>query len=548
MRIPNAALAVVIALGVTLPAAAQEQAKPGASAKLPFRISKQTTYITEPLTEAGLVDYATYLNRQMSRGVPPDNNAAVLYWQAIGKTENELYSSALFKNLAKELGVDPVSFKSYNKLKDELGTDPFDESGPHLVGLGAIAEQAGVKIDYSPASTLGAQYDLAQEHPWKSSEAPLVKKWLDSNRKPLELVLAASKRTHYYRPLVSENGYPTYLMTALLPDMQQYREIARLLSIRALLAMGESRPDDAIRDLLALHRVARHTAQGATPIEMLVGMALDSVAHGADRQLVNSHVATTGQLAEYARQLAKLPRLTDIQRVSQTDRFTELESLQTIAVEQISAKSPEDGLVDILMGEADSKTIHKLVSSYCEKGFDWNHVLIGFNDYYNQILEAFDRKSFAERRAALQKLENDVDGKLREIDSPSNLASSDGATRERRSEQITIILLKSMTVSPTTLLEGVTQSEARVVLSPVGVALAAYQASTGEFPKSLRALVPKYLPELPLDPYTGKQLVYRVDGQGALVYSLGQNLADDDGTSLAEDRENYDHVFRVTAK
>ena len=40
--------------------------------------------LTGPLAEDGLVDYYAALNRELSRGVTPENNAAVLLWQAFG--------------------------------------------------------------------------------------------------------------------------------------------------------------------------------------------------------------------------------------------------------------------------------------------------------------------------------------------------------------------------------------------------------------------------------------------------------------------------------
>ncbi len=50
-------------------------------------ISKETTYITEPLDELGYPDYAAALNQRMSNGVTPENNAAVLLMQAAGPKE-----------------------------------------------------------------------------------------------------------------------------------------------------------------------------------------------------------------------------------------------------------------------------------------------------------------------------------------------------------------------------------------------------------------------------------------------------------------------------
>ena len=50
-------------------------------------ISKETTYLTGPLRKDGSVDYLKALNQQFSKGVTPDNNAAVLYWKAMGPGE-----------------------------------------------------------------------------------------------------------------------------------------------------------------------------------------------------------------------------------------------------------------------------------------------------------------------------------------------------------------------------------------------------------------------------------------------------------------------------
>src|ERR1700722_9488369 len=49
-----------------------------------FTISKETTWVTEPLDEAGYIDYAAALNKRLREGVTPENNANVLLWKAHG--------------------------------------------------------------------------------------------------------------------------------------------------------------------------------------------------------------------------------------------------------------------------------------------------------------------------------------------------------------------------------------------------------------------------------------------------------------------------------
>ncbi len=69
----------------------------------------------------------------------------------------------------------------------------------------------------------------------------------------------------------------------------------------------------------------------------------------------------------------------------------------------------------------------------------------------------------------------------------------------------------------------------------------------GALPRTLDALAPKYIPEVPLDRYTDKPLVHKTTDDGYLLYALGPNMKDDGGTSLDDDRVNYDIVVRMPA-
>jgi hypothetical protein len=80
-----------------------------------------------------------------------------------------------------------------------------------------------------------------------------------------------------------------------------------------------------------------------------------------------------------------------------------------------------------------------------------------------------------------------------------------------------------------------TRAAARERLLLAGFALAAYQRTGGEYPESLAALVPDVLSDVPVDPWSGRELVYRRTEDGYVVYSVGDNLSDDGGmTSVSQ--------------
>ena len=63
--------------------------------------------------------------------------------------------------------------------------------------------------------------------------------------------------------------------------------------------------------------------------------------------------------------------------------------------------------------------------------------------------------------------------------------------------------------------------------------LARYRLANGGYPKELASLVPGYLPELPLDPYSGESFIYTPEPslESFTLYSVGENLVDDLGTT-----------------
>jgi len=79
----------------------------------------------------------------------------------------------------------------------------------------------------------------------------------------------------------------------------------------------------------------------------------------------------------------------------------------------------------------------------------------------------------------------------------------------------------------------------------LALALKIYREKHGSYPDTLAPLAPEVIPELPLDPFTGKDYIYRKEGKGFIVYSVGPNEKDDNGINYS--KQKYDDIsFNVT--
>jgi hypothetical protein len=79
------------------------------------------------------------------------------------------------------------------------------------------------------------------------------------------------------------------------------------------------------------------------------------------------------------------------------------------------------------------------------------------------------------------------------------------------------------------------RSDTRLRLAIVTLALRRYHLERGNYPDSLSPLVPEYLAEVPLDPYSGQSIRYQLEpSKGYVLYSVGPDRVDDGGKPFPE--------------
>lgn len=75
------------------------------------------------------------------------------------------------------------------------------------------------------------------------------------------------------------------------------------------------------------------------------------------------------------------------------------------------------------------------------------------------------------------------------------------------------------------------------------IAMKAYQIDNSELPNSLDGLVPKYISEIPLDPFDGNPI--RFSAEKRIIYSVGRDLKDSGGSKGEDWRIMEDPTFKI---
>jgi hypothetical protein len=522
-------LLLLLAIGATAtwttPASGQDKKAQEKKRKGKLTISKETTFVTAPLDKQGHVDYVTALNERMRQGVTPENNANVLIWQALGPHP--------------ERATMPAEFFRW------LGIPAPPERGDYFIDLNDYLKEH-TKID--PGKQTDAfweRFERASRRPWKADDEPHLAGWLKANEKPLAVAVEASKRTHYFSPLVPhqrEKG----LTSSLLPSVQRCRGLASALAARAMLRVGQGKEDEAWHDLLACHRLARLIAHGGTLIEFLVGVSLDGIASQADLAFLAGTKPDAKYIKGYLHDLQNLPPFPAVaDRVDLAERFTLLEIITLIdrhglrALEGLAGNQLKD-LAD--------------VAERALRDVDWDPALKNANRWYDRLAADLREKDPGARRKKMRQFDTDVRALKAETSDLETLVLllDEKGNAQERGKRLGDVLITMLIPAVHKVQEAADRAQQIRDNLTVAFALEEYRKERGGYPKTLDALAPDYLQSVPGDLFSGKALIYRPAfpktvgfANGYLLYSVGVNGKDEGGRTYGDQPPGDDLPVRM---
>jgi hypothetical protein len=490
-----------------------------------FRVGEETTFITGPLDEDGNLDFVAALNERLGKGIKPENNANVLLWQAMGPhPEGARMSPTFFKLLGSEPPEKGDYFVGWTQYLAKTRAAP-----PPGVGVGLPIPEGDV--DPTPE-------EQAAKRPWTAKEFPQLAAWLKANEKPLAVVVEATRRPDYFNPLVAPKADKGFgrVMSANLSGVAVVRGLANALVIRATQHVNERRFDEAWQDLLACHRLGRLVGRGGSLIEGLVGLAIEQLACAADLVLIEHSRPDAKQVQTYVRELRALPPLPAMaDQMELGERFMMLDTILMVS---------QSGLGGLDGGSGDD-----LLTTLMLRNINWDTALKTANEWYDRIAAAMRIKDRPERTRQLSALAGELTD-LKKNSKPGRWSSMKiilGGSRLEAGKRVSGILVSALMPAFRKVQAASDRAEQSQRNLQVAFALAAYRHDHGRYPQKLAELAPKYLAQVPDDLFTGKGVVYKPDGKGYLMYSLGPNGKDEDGRGFFDQPAGDDLRVRVPA-
>ena len=499
----------------------QPAKKPADRPKVTLPLGKDTTFVTGPLDKEGFIDYEAALNAELSRGITSETNANALLMQAMGPAPEG------------GNGLPAAYFKW-------LDIPPPPRNGDYLVDIGRLARERLALND----AQINAVFDFqgrASQRPWTAKDYPILVEWLKVNDRPLAIALEALKRPHYFNPLCSsrKEGEPSNLIGGLLPSVQKCRELANLLTCRAMLRLGEGKPDAAWADLLACHRLGRLIGRGATLIEALVGIAIGQIASNSTQAYIEHAKLTPKQARARLKDLQDLPPLSPMaDKIDLGERMMGLDAIQNIR----RGGNGEKYVLSEVFGKARALTAEERQA--LEK-IDWTSVMRTMNKWYDRMARAMRMEDRSAREKEFDKIDKELLAIKKRTTAEGDLLKALKEPGKILSQAIGDVLMGLLMPAVRKVQSAHDRARQTDANLAVAFALAAFHAERGRYPAKLADLAPDYLTKIPGDIFSGKGLIYKPTEKGYLLYSVGQNGKDEGGRWYDDDPPGDDPRVRM---
>jgi len=309
-------------------------------------------------------------------------------------------------------------------------------------------------------------------------------------------------------------GRPSFSMS--LPEMEDFRNAARLLALDARVKAAHGQMPRAMEDVRAMFALARHGMTNPILVPLLIACGTDEMAVHTLEAVMKSTQPPAPLLAglglsaseEYGRNLPRVLRMEEAFVVS--------------AMVDIGIGEDVSVLEAMGMRGASQPALQEVLT---------DPLLAGWRVFLAQEEMVAYRAGIREyqRLAAMPYYE--VAKEWRELAKPESI---------RRRGLMATMLMPAIGQCATV----VTRADARHAVACAAVAAARYRAEKGRLPETLDALVPEYLPAVPRGPFDGKPL-RMVARDGRLVfYSIGPDTKDG-GTAFDEEKGTGDITFSL---
>jgi len=322
---------------------------------------------------------------------------------------------------------------------------------------------------------------------------------------------------------------PSLIESLDVSSYGHFRRMAQALAPDVYFALENGDTDRAVRNIEAMLGMGVHAGESETIIGVLIRIAIGDLAARTTVMALSQHPD-----AFSAEQLARLQSAFQTIGCAATPEpgvlaqpVIRLSMERAFFLDMIQRTFSDNGRGDgyVTLAGATSPELVEFSEAAGPVGFVMaasRKEIVARHDELMRIGETAINSSAAARHEALDRL----DAALAEL-------NASWVSRARN-----VYLTSLLPVYPK-VVRSVELSQSKRGAAIAALAMRRYRRERGSFPQSLEALMPEYIPAMPVDPVDGNTMRYRLGPDGPVLYSLGADGDDDGGLLGADEKDVY---------
>jgi len=334
---------------------------------------------------------------------------------------------------------------------------------------------------------------------------------LEKNKQAFEELRKATEHPYYWNHYQkrSQANLSAVLMPNVMQSLSTYRRLARTMRWLIRYEAYNGNIDSALKDCIVLQKFGNHLQGKGLLIDQLVGVSIEALAFDGICMVLYKTEVSADTLKMLQKELSK--------QFKKQETIIDPDVEKVFWYDQIQRTFTDDGKGD---GRVLMRGLPYAVA-------DWKDIL--------QVM----RFSYPSRREVVAK----IDGFFEQANeffyrTPWDLRNDD-TDKEKWNETLQQIGPMLSILEPT--FRRVSQLAWRLETHRRGILTIAtvmwYRKDRDHYPDNLNELISTgYLDSLPMDPFSGKPLVYKKTGDGFVLYSIGEDFKDDGGV-MGRDRQ-----------
>jgi len=404
----------------------------------------------------------------------------------------------------KEPQVDYVA--EYNRISKPADFDPNDNAAPYF-------DKAFELLVEEPNDLKGLQKTWPGD--MNDEQLKIARQWIESNRESLELLRQAISKKYYWKP-IEANDFENMPLDI---NVSKFRNSIYLLCLDTKLMAFNGQIEPALNQAIEIYNAGTFLAGPKFLINQLVGIATGTLAVNSSFEIIEHTNPSSVLLKNFQNQIIRLS--------SRNPFLVNFSAEKLLFYDEAQRKFSDSRKFK----PSDNAWFTRKDSLLNLKYFFLSTKIGGFflEREKHQVEMMYDYFDTVKLKSPWQLHNEGID-----IETSANKAIKDSLTLHILIPPMSRVIWISYRAPAFTDALSTTTAVLR------------YKEEKGKYPQNLQTLVTDgYLAELPIDPFSGNPLVYKVTDNNFILYSVAGNFKDDGGKHDPRwaDEGDGDYVF-----